>query len=45
VLDLCSSRTFIHLQLKVTDVFKIDDYQEALNKMNNRGALKIVIKP
>jgi len=31
--------------LKVTDVFKIDEYQQALDKMNNRGALKIIVKP
>ncbi|KAJ7910635.1 chaperonin 10-like protein [Mycena leptocephala] len=29
----------------VTDVFKLDDYQQALDKMNSRGALKIAIKP
>ncbi|KII91208.1 hypothetical protein PLICRDRAFT_51384 [Plicaturopsis crispa FD-325 SS-3] len=29
----------------VTDVFKLDDYQLALDKMNSRGALKICIKP
>ncbi|KAJ6486893.1 chaperonin 10-like protein [Mycena sanguinolenta] len=29
----------------VTDVFKLDDYQAALDKMNSRGALKIAIKP
>lgn len=29
----------------VTDVFKLEDYQAALDKMNSRGALKIVIKP
>ncbi|KAJ7839609.1 chaperonin 10-like protein [Mycena olivaceomarginata] len=27
----------------VTDVFKLDDYQAALDKMNSRGALKIAI--
>jgi D-arabinitol dehydrogenase (NADP+) len=29
----------------VTDVFKLDEYQKALDKMNSRGALKIAIKP
>jgi len=29
----------------VTDVFKLDDYQGALDKMKSRGALKICIKP
>jgi len=29
----------------VTDVFKLADYQLALDKMNSRGALKIAIKP
>jgi D-arabinitol dehydrogenase (NADP+) len=29
----------------VTDVFKLADYQKALDKMNSRGALKICIKP
>jgi len=29
----------------VTDVFRLDDYQAALDKMNSRTALKIVIKP
>lgn len=31
--------------LQVTDVFKLEDYQLALDKMNSRGALKIAIKP
>jgi D-arabinitol dehydrogenase (NADP+) len=30
---------------KVTDIYKIDEYQQALDKMNSRGALKIVVKP
>ena len=30
---------------QVTDVFKLEDYQAALDKMNSRGALKIAIKP
>lgn len=29
----------------VTDTFKLEDYQLALDKMNSRGAVKIVIKP
>ncbi len=29
----------------VTDTFKLDDFQAALDKMNSRGALKIAIKP
>jgi len=29
----------------VTDVYKLEEYQEALNKMHSRGALKIAIKP
>ncbi|KIY70830.1 NADP+-dependent D-mannitol dehydrogenase [Cylindrobasidium torrendii FP15055 ss-10] len=29
----------------VTDTFKLDDYQAALDKMNSRGALKIAITP
>ncbi|KAG6808282.1 N-terminal acetyltransferase A complex catalytic subunit ard1 [Tricholoma furcatifolium] len=29
----------------VTDVFKLDDYQKALDKMSTRNALKIAIKP
>ncbi len=29
----------------VTDVFKLEDYQKALDKMNSRGALKIAIRP
>lgn len=30
---------------QVTDVFPLEDYQGALDKMNSRGALKIAIKP
>jgi len=30
---------------QVTDVFKLADYQKALDKMNSRGALKIAIQP
>ncbi|KIJ63173.1 hypothetical protein HYDPIDRAFT_113771 [Hydnomerulius pinastri MD-312] len=29
----------------VTDVYKISEYQQALDKMNSRGALKIAVKP
>ena len=29
----------------VTDVFKLEDFQKALDKMSSRGALKIAIKP
>nr|GAT48495.1 predicted protein [Mycena chlorophos] len=29
----------------VTDTFKLEEYQAALDKMNSRGALKICIKP
>jgi len=29
----------------VTDVFKLENYQDALDKMNSRAALKIAIKP
>ncbi|KAI5120613.1 hypothetical protein M0805_008089 [Coniferiporia weirii] len=29
----------------VTDIFKLADYQQALDKMSSRGALKIAIKP
>ncbi|KAH0834798.1 chaperonin 10-like protein [Lanmaoa asiatica] len=29
----------------VTDIYKLEEYQDALNKMNSRGALKIAIKP
>ncbi|CAL1708962.1 unnamed protein product [Somion occarium] len=29
----------------VTDVFKIDEYQQALDKMNSRSAVKIAVKP
>lgn len=35
----------INVKGMVTDVFKLDDYQAALDKMNSRKALKIVIKP
>lgn len=35
----------INVKGMVTDVFKLDDYQAALDKMNSRAALKIAIKP
>jgi len=35
----------INVKDMVTDVFKLDDYQAALDKMNSRTALKIAIKP
>ncbi|KAH9941175.1 chaperonin 10-like protein [Epithele typhae] len=35
----------VNVKGMVTDVFKLDDYQGALDKMNSRGALKIAIKP
>ncbi|TFY59066.1 hypothetical protein EVJ58_g6017 [Rhodofomes roseus] len=35
----------VNVKGMVTDVFKLEDYQGALDKMNSRGALKIAIKP
>ncbi|KAF7323900.1 GroES-like protein [Mycena kentingensis (nom. inval.)] len=35
----------INVNGMVTDTFKLQDYQAALDKMNSRGALKICIKP
>jgi D-arabinitol dehydrogenase (NADP+) len=35
----------VKLKGMVTDVYKLEDYQQALDKMNSRGALKIAIKP
>jgi len=35
----------INVKGMVTDVFKLDDFQGALDKMNSRQALKIAIKP
>ena len=35
----------INVKGMVTDVFKLDDFQDALDKMNSRTALKIAIKP
>lgn len=31
--------------MQVTDIFKLEDFQGALDKMNSRSALKIAIKP
>ncbi|KAF8273130.1 NADP+-dependent D-mannitol dehydrogenase [Lactarius quietus] len=48
----CFPRAVAYLESKkirvtgmVTDVFKLEEYQSALDKMNSRGALKIAIKP
>ena len=35
----------INIKGMVTDVYKLDDFQDALDKMNSRTALKIAIKP
>ena len=35
----------INVKGMVTDVFELEDYQKALDKMNSRGALKIAIRP
>ncbi|CAK5272916.1 unnamed protein product [Mycena citricolor] len=35
----------INVSGMVTDTFRLEDYQGALDKMNSRGALKICIKP
>ncbi|KAF5345350.1 hypothetical protein D9758_008466 [Tetrapyrgos nigripes] len=35
----------VNVKGMVTDTYKIDQFQEALDKMNSRGALKIAIKP
>jgi len=35
----------INVKGMVTDVFKLEDYHLALEKMNSRSALKIAIKP
>ena len=35
----------VNVKGMVTDVFKLEEYQQALDKMNSRGALKIAIKP
>ena len=44
VLDMAMAITSDTLT-QVTDVFKLEDYQAALDKMNSRGALKIAIRP
>lgn len=31
--------------IQVTDIFALEDYQKALDKMRSREALKIAIKP
>jgi D-arabinitol dehydrogenase (NADP+) len=48
----CFPRAIAYLQTgkvkvkgMVTDVFGIADYQQALDKMNERKALKIFVKP
>ena len=35
----------INVKGMVTDVYKLDNFQDALDKMNSRTALKIAIKP
>ena len=35
----------VNVKGMVTDVFKLEDFQGALDKMSSRGALKIAIKP
>ena len=35
----------IRVKGMVTDVFKLEDYQGALEKMRSRDALKIAVKP
>ncbi|KAI6021055.1 chaperonin 10-like protein [Pisolithus marmoratus] len=35
----------VKLKGMVTDVYKLEEYQQALDKMNSRGAVKIAIKP
>ena len=35
----------INVKGMVTDVYNLDDFQDALDKMNSRTSLKIVIKP
>ena len=31
--------------LQVTDVYRLGEYQQALDKMNSREALKVAVKP
>jgi len=35
----------VNVKGMVTDVFKLENYQDALDKMKSRSALKIAIKP
>jgi len=35
----------VNVKGMVTDVFKLEDYNLALEKLNSRGALKIAIRP
>lgn len=35
----------VNVKGMVTDVFKLEEYQAALDKMSSRGALKIAIRP
>lgn len=35
----------VNVKGMVTDIFKLEDYQGALDKMNSREAVKIAIKP
>ena len=35
----------VNVKGMVTDVFKLEEYQAALDKMSSRGALKIAITP
>lgn len=35
----------VNVKGMVTDVFKLENYQAALDKMKSRSALKIAIKP
>ena len=35
----------VNVKGMVTDTFRLEEYQAALDKMNSRGALKIAIKP
>ena len=35
----------VNVKGMVTDSFKLEEYQQALDKMNSRGAVKIVIRP
>jgi len=38
--------TLTHASIsQVTDIYSLDDYQKALDKMNSRSAVKIAVKP